>query len=173
MVRTLWPGLSGVSDGVPSTVSLHVRPIVLWREDNVICECSYASSVWTLRLMVGGTPARERTHSGVTAMLETARIWRDTVEKVPARVTDRPVARIGPDRRTLPAERRAVMRGGRRHSDAQAPDLNVPLLLTEVGHLREENELLRNAALTFGALAERLSLRAKSNTGEHEPGAEA
>lgn len=169
MVWTLRPGLTGVRDGASSTVRFYVRPIVLWREDSVICECSYASSVWTLRLMVGGAPARERTHTGVTPMLGTAQLWRETVEKVTAPVTDRPVARIGPDRRTLPAERRAVMRGGRRHSDANAPDLDVPLLLAEVGHLREENELLRNAALTFGALAERLSLRAKSITSEHEP----
>jgi hypothetical protein len=40
-------------------------------------------------------------------------------------------------------------------------------LREEREHLRQENECLRNAALTFGALAERLTLRSKSTTSEH------
>jgi hypothetical protein len=94
-------------------------------------------------------------------MLQTAQLWRETVEKMTAPVTAKQLARIAPDRRTFPAERRAVMRGGRRHSDPNAPILDVTALLAEVGQLREENELLRDAALTFGELAERLNLRPK------------
>jgi hypothetical protein len=169
MVWTLWPGLTGMRDGASTSVSLHVRPIVLWRDDKVTCECSYASSVWTLRLMAGHAPARERAYVGVSPMLRTALLWRETVEKMTGPVTARQLARIAPDRRNVPAERRAVMRGGRRHRDANAANLDVTALLAEVGHLREENELLRNAALTFGALAERLSLRVKSTTSGHGP----
>lgn len=56
----------------------------------------------------------------------------------------------------------------RRHLVAAgcATHRDVPALLAEVQHLREENAALRNAALTFGALAERLNERAVCSRGD-------
>lgn len=67
-------------------------------------------------------------------------------------------------RRHLVATGCAGRRGARGPSDPHATDLGVTAFLAEVRILREENAALRNAALTFGALAERLNERAKSTT---------
>jgi hypothetical protein len=159
MVRTFWPGCTGMSEGQSISVSVHVRPIVLWRENQASCECSCVSSVWTLRLMVGGALAQERPHRSVAPMLRTANLWRETVEQMVAPVPAAELEWTASDRRHLGVERRAVSRGGRRSSDPNPPNLDIRALLAEMERLRGENECLRSAALTFGALAERLNLR--------------
>ena len=61
------------------------------------------------------------------------------------------------DRRVTP-NRRAVVRGGRRGNERKRSDREtIASLLTEIAALREENALLRRAAIAFGALAERLN----------------
>ena len=66
------------------------------------------------------------------------------------------------DRRVTP-DRRAVTRGGRRGDKRSQPDRDtIASLLKEIALLREENELLRRAALAFGALAERLNTALRS-----------
>jgi hypothetical protein len=67
------------------------------------------------------------------------------------------------DRRVTQGDRRASGRGGRRHGELHRYDseLNASLL-SELAALRDENALLRRAALSFGALAERLSQRIAS-----------
>jgi hypothetical protein len=66
------------------------------------------------------------------------------------------------DRRVTP-DRRAVTRGGRRPSERSRADREtIANLLTEIAALREENALLRRAAIAFGALAERLNHTLKS-----------
>jgi hypothetical protein len=66
------------------------------------------------------------------------------------------------DRRTTP-DRRAVARGGRRREERYQSDREtIVSLLTELAKLREENTLLRRAALSFGALAERLNVVVQS-----------
>jgi hypothetical protein len=63
------------------TMTLHVRPIVLWREEHTRCEFVYSSSTWTLRLWVGPTMARERVGAGTGPMFRAARLWRETEVK--------------------------------------------------------------------------------------------
>jgi hypothetical protein len=66
------------------------------------------------------------------------------------------------DRRTT-TDRRAVARGGRRQEDRDRSDRDtVVTLLIELASLREENTLLRRAAISFGALAERLNKEVRS-----------
>jgi len=56
-----------------------------------------------------------------------------------------------------------VPRGGRRRDERFRSDREtIVSLLTELAKLREENALLRRAALSFGALAERLNLVVQS-----------
>ena len=64
------------------------------------------------------------------------------------------------ERRLATLDRRALPRGGRRRDESDLSDRETIIsLLTELMKLREENALLRGAALTFGALAERLHKR--------------
>jgi hypothetical protein len=66
------------------------------------------------------------------------------------------------DRRVTP-DRRAVTRGGRRRGERSRADREtIAGLLTEIAALREENALLRRAAIAFGALAERLNKTLRS-----------
>jgi hypothetical protein len=61
------------------------------------------------------------------------------------------------DRRVTP-DRRAVARGGRRRDERSRSEREtIASLVTEIAALREENALLRRAAIAFGALAERLN----------------
>lgn len=61
------------------------------------------------------------------------------------------------ERRTGP-DRRAIPRGGRRRHERDRSDRDTIIdLVVENAALREENALLRRAALAFGALAERLN----------------
>jgi hypothetical protein len=62
-------------------MTFHVRPIVLWREEHTRCEFVYSSSLWTLRLWVGPTMARERVGAGVGPMFRAAQLWRETEVK--------------------------------------------------------------------------------------------
>ena len=62
-------------------VTFDVRPIVLWREEHTRCEFVYSSSIWTLRLWVGPTMARERVGAGAGPMFRAARLWRETEVK--------------------------------------------------------------------------------------------
>src|SRR4051812_30473703 len=94
-------------------VTLHIRPIVLWREGHAHCECIYANSAWTLRLWVGHVAARERNTAGVESMLRTAQLWRETLAGLSPAAREVPSGDRG-DRRHSPTERRAVVRGGRR-----------------------------------------------------------
>lgn len=64
------------------------------------------------------------------------------------------------ERRVAAQDRRAIPRGGRRRDESDLSDRETIIsLLAELMKLREENALLRGAALTFGALAERLHKR--------------
>jgi hypothetical protein len=67
------------------------------------------------------------------------------------------------DRRVTP-DRRAVARGGRRREERYESDRETVLgLLKEITALREENALLRRAAIAFGGLAERLNMALRSD----------
>ena len=64
------------------------------------------------------------------------------------------------ERRVAAQDRRAIPRGGRRRDESDLSDRETIIgLLAELMKLREENALLRGAALSFGALAERLHKR--------------
>jgi len=64
------------------------------------------------------------------------------------------------DRRVAGGERRASGRGGRRGAESHRSDRETIVnALAELARLRDENALLRRAALAFGALAERLNQR--------------
>jgi hypothetical protein len=66
----------------------------------------------------------------------------------------------GRERRVATQDRRAIPRGGRRRDESDLSDRETIIsLVTELMKLREENALLRGAALSFGALAERLYKR--------------
>jgi hypothetical protein len=66
------------------------------------------------------------------------------------------------DRRAT-SDRRAVARGGRRRDERFRSDRDVIVsLLSELAAVREENVLLRRAAISFGALAERLNQALRS-----------
>ena len=138
----------------------HVRPIVLWRESSTYCECAWLLSRWTLRLRVGRLTAVERVFDGVGPMLRIAHLWREALLKEVPDTTANPTS-ITCDRRQTPPERRAVARGGRRGTEPQRSQLDPGTLLSEVASLWEENAMLRDSALSFGALAERLSQKLK------------
>ena len=67
------------------------------------------------------------------------------------------------DRRQSAQPRRSVPRGGRRTDEAVPTEPACVELVAEVARLRCKNALLENAALTFGALAERLNDRPNSS----------
>ena len=69
---------------------------------------------------------------------------------------------VVPDRRQAAQPRRAVPRNGRRTDDDVATERVRAALVAEVATLQSRNALLENAALTFGALAERLNERPNS-----------
>ncbi len=139
-------------------VTLHVPPIVLWRESNVWCECACVSSKWTLRLGVGSMTVAERVGDRIAPLLSTAQRWRQNLATTAKPVDTAPPQQHG-DRRRNASERRAAGRGGRRAEEPYRSDRHTVVLLAEVARLRDENALLREAALTFGALAERLTKR--------------
>jgi len=67
------------------------------------------------------------------------------------------------DRRVTP-DRRAVARGGRRREERFQSDRETIVgLLKEITALREENALLRRAAIAFGGLAERLNIALRAD----------
>jgi hypothetical protein len=93
------------------TMTFHVRPIVLWREEHTRCEFVYSSSTWTLRLWVGPTMARERIGAGAGPMFRAARLWRETDVKfrfaalyAPARSKNRRAPSIAPPPPDRPSE---------------------------------------------------------------------
>jgi len=142
-------------------VTLHVPPTVLWRESSAYCECACESSQWTLRLCVGSVTVEERVSDRITPLLPIAQQWRENVTRV---LEDKEPARPKDDRRRAMHDRRAVRRAGRRGEEPYGSDRHAVALLAEVARLREENMLLRHAALTFGALAERLNKKIRSGT---------
>jgi hypothetical protein len=142
-------------------LTLHVHPIVLWRESTAHCECACDAGRWTVRLCVDTGTTDERVVEGVGPMLRLAQVWRqpfihDLQEAAPDR------APADGDRRRKPRERRAFARGGRRRGERYRSHVDTAALVTEIAGLREENALLRDAAVTFGGLAERLNTRLRT-----------
>ncbi len=136
---------------------LHVQPTVLWRASSAYCECACESSQWTLRLCVGSVTVEERVGDRIAPLLPIAQQWRENVRRV---LEDKEPAKD--DRRRARHDRRAVRRAGRRGEEPYGTDRHAVALLAEVARLREENMLLRHAALAFGALAERLNEKIRS-----------
>lgn len=167
-------------------ISLHVRPTVLWHESETHCVCSCVASEWTLRLFVDDIVVRERVVEGVRPMLRIAQEWRETVSNAHD-VAAQSESRSRFDHRLAAPERRTVPRGGRRASDpsrmagaAQSATDGSPTavrtetdpdhgdlcaLKAELERLREENAILRDSALAFGALAERLNTAVRQHGG--------
>jgi hypothetical protein len=82
------------------------------------------------------------------------------VANEPVPITDRRVAR---------GERRTSGRGGRRGGESHRCDRETIVeTLAQLARLREENALLRRAALAFGALAERLNRRMAPAGDQHD-----
>lgn len=151
------PGVtSQLNRAAQSMITLHGRPIILWHEARTHCDCACVSSQWTLRQYIDQVPIQERVFNDVRAMLRTSSQWREAaVNNMLNAMIDPPAMEL--DRRNTAPERRSVVRGGRRSAEQSRYHLDTAALLAEVGKLREENALLRDASLTFGALAERLS----------------
>lgn len=167
-------------------IALHVRPTVLWHESETHCVCSCVASEWTLRLFVDDIVVRERIVEGVRPMLRIAQEWRETVSNAHD-VAAQSESRSRFDRRLTAPERRNVPRGGRRANDAsrkagaaqserdgspagtrtetEAHHGDLTALKAELERLREENAILRDSALAFGALAERLNTAVRQHGG--------
>lgn len=123
--------LSGAGRDVNDMITTVVRPLVLWRDAAMRCECAYTASTWTVRLLLNDAVVEERAVDGIELLLQIAQEWRMT-----------PTETV--------------------HESSQS-QIDAASLLAEVAQLREENALLRDAALSFGALAERLSTRVRAN----------
>ena len=148
--------------------------------------CSCVASEGTLRLFVDDIVVRERVVEGVRPMLRIAQEWRETVSNAHD-VAAQSESRSRFDRRVTDSERRNVPRGGRRaddpprmagadqsaaegspgatqtETDPHSGDLFA--LKAELDRLREENAILRDSALAFGALAERLNTVVREHGG--------
>jgi hypothetical protein len=106
----------------------------------------------------------ERAGDRITPLLPIAQQWRENVTR---RVLgdEEPTSQPNDDRRRGALDdRRAVRRAGRRGEEPYRSDRHTVALLAEVARLRDENALLREAALTFGALADRLTKRIRSGS---------
>lgn len=143
-------------------LTLHVHPIVLWREATAHCECACDGGRWTVRLCAGSATTVERVVDGVGPMLRIAQAWRQPfTDDVREGTPDR--APAAGNRRHAAPDRRAFARGGRRAGERYRSHLDTAALVAELAVLREENALLRDAAMTFGGLAERLNTKLRSH----------
>jgi hypothetical protein len=142
-------------------LSLHVHPIILWREATAHCECACDSGRWTVRLCVESAATTEQVVDGVGPMLRLAQAWRQPFTEDVGDASPDPAPADG-DRRHAAPERRAFARGGRRGSERYRSHLDTAALVAELAALRAENALLRDAAVTFGGLAERLNTKLRS-----------